>query len=343
MSLLIEYQNFKEKEKYFSVKKIITKKEEFDVLFENLLLVHNQTKSNSSSFWRGLPESKFKHYTSLQRFWIENDFDANQDSIIEYLKHCFNFTRNWNQQLLVKYYKNYSISNFSFFASLSLLRHFGAPTPVLDFSKSPLVALFFAAKFTQLKFTKNEIEKCFSLYELKENHGYHKLDYKSMMKRAYEGPTTVGFSKEKTEEITKEYFSKHVINEESFYLQLKRFPIFKIDDLAEDEYKLNLNNNYNITNQEGLFYLNSDVINPFEDVTHLRIEQLGKINKSEAEILGAKAKFIDNFISYEIHKNLKEYALKKLYDIGINEDFIFPNINQMVQDCVKDFMENRIT
>src|SRR5688500_13352585 len=89
--------------------------------------------------------------------------------------------KEWNGNFFKRYLSNYKISVFSIFSALSVLRHHGTPTPLLDWSRNPLVALLFAAHSTNHYNTDCEIEQYFSLYEMKEEHPVYGLDSRGLI------------------------------------------------------------------------------------------------------------------------------------------------------------------
>src|SRR5258706_10245336 len=119
-----------------------------------------------------------KHYTSLQRFWIESDFEPNLDEIEKYLKHVVDHARIWNSGCLSKYHKWYGLDQMSGYSALSILRHFGGPTPIMDWSENPFVSLFFAAFNSPVYATSQSLENFFSLYRLSNDHPTVVMDYK---------------------------------------------------------------------------------------------------------------------------------------------------------------------
>lgn len=334
MGKLSTYKDFKVKGTVFAIKQI-KEKWEFDMLFEYL-------SRETESIWRGLSESKFKHFTSLQRFWIQNDFEKSIDKVEDYLKHIITFARTWNSNFLLKYFENYDLQ-FNHYSVLSILRHHGVPTPILDWTRNPLVALFFGVSNTNTNESDNDIDNYFTLYEMKSTHPYCAFDFKKEVFDFWSDlPGCKSLTKDNiSDEVFMRKFREFMVKEEDFFSLIKIAKVFKIQDLPADNFKFFINNNYNITNQEGLFIMNLVPDLPFEDAIIKKAQDLAKKNNAsnrDTKIVISQHK--NNFISYEIHKSLKEYVLRKLNERGINNNYIYPNLKTLAEDCLKSYMKS---
>ncbi len=323
MGILTEYSNFDEKAKNYTIEFIETKSK-LDELLEKL-------EQKETSIWRGMCASEFKLYTSLQRFWIQRDLPNNLDSVIDYLKIVGDSCRNWNGGLITKYFSNYKFNSNSFYSTLSILRHHNAPTPLLDFTKDPFIALFFASYNAQANYSKNKTSNYFSVYEIMDNHPISKHDFKSFI-NGYDLPireaSSGGLVKD---ENNIKGLKEHIINSEnSVFDRIKYTKYFLLRDNPDDGYKYYIINNYNIVNQNGLFAAIFDPILPLEEVINEHIKDPSKVYLSR-----------NYFICYEFHKSLKEYLLVRLNEIGINKDYIFPNLYDMAKQAELDFLNKR--
>jgi hypothetical protein len=161
MGQLKEYNNLDEKADNFTVRVIDTVKDFENFWAENL---------ENNSIWRGVPESKWMLYTSLQRFWIENNFQDSFEEVKNYLNHVISYAKKWNFEFIENYLKNYGFSYTTIYTYLSILRHYRAPTPILDWSRNFKVGLFFGAFYSETIKKDNQNENYFSLYSLSPNH-----------------------------------------------------------------------------------------------------------------------------------------------------------------------------
>jgi hypothetical protein len=117
--------------------------------------------------YRGMTEAKYKLLTSSQRLWITNEMSqwANKS----YIDFIYELVKNANKNALIE--KVFSLYNYSEsdreLPILSLLQHYGAPTPLMDWSYNNNVAFFFAIDGLQKKEQpRQEIENYFSVYRI---------------------------------------------------------------------------------------------------------------------------------------------------------------------------------
>jgi hypothetical protein len=332
MRKLFEYKSHDEKKENFTIK-FINSKEELDTLI-------NSFSSPSKSIWRGINESKFKHYTSLQRFWIENDFSDDIEEVLKYIDFIEKDCKEWNGKLLENYFKNYNSEKTTLFSILSILRHYGAPTPFLDWTRNPEVALFFSANDSRNDISNSKIDNYFCLYELKENHQINQFNYKKIAGNYWklEEKSILELNKISPEknpdyifDFTNAYLNDNFILKDRLKNNLK---YFSIEDSHDDNLKFFINNNYNITNQSGLFILNFHPKVPLENAINMHIN-LESIHGIE-HLKKCKSRNIDNFYCYEIHKSLKEYLLSKL---SVNNDFLFPDLNKMAKKVLNNYLK----
>ncbi|WP_284461762.1 FRG domain-containing protein, partial [Chryseobacterium sp.] len=73
-------------------------------------------------------------------------------------------TKKWNNEVVKKLLINSGIDENNDLAYLSYMQHFGVPTPFLDYTNNPYVALFFAIDGINFTPSDNEIDNYFSLY-----------------------------------------------------------------------------------------------------------------------------------------------------------------------------------
>ena len=102
--------------------------------------IHIQTVT-SNCIWRGQSNGKWKISSSLFRYFKNLNIpefrrESLEKKAINYFKH--NLNKNKNESDL------YNFDNYSYYDLLVLMQHFGCPTRLVDFSKSPYVALYFA-------------------------------------------------------------------------------------------------------------------------------------------------------------------------------------------------------
>lgn len=141
---------------------------------EEFVEFYNSLSSKPNCIFRGINEAKYKMFTSLQIFHILNtmpisprEFVANE---IQELKEA-------NNHLYQRYLKSMGIDETDFLY-LSLLQHYFAKTPFLDFSYSLDKALFFAQDGCRHIAGEKDIHNYISLYwiDLQESNGFELID-----------------------------------------------------------------------------------------------------------------------------------------------------------------------
>ena len=95
--------------------------------------------------YRGVNEAKFKLFSSAQRLWISDNMDQWQPNYT-YKKFIEDLVQKAKSNpLLKKVFDLYSYSEDARdFPIISLLQHYGAPSPVLDWSYNINSAMYFA-------------------------------------------------------------------------------------------------------------------------------------------------------------------------------------------------------
>ncbi len=326
MAKLPEYQSLQEKKTYFS-QTIIETKEEFDNFYNYI--------QNNGQIWRGSNEAKYKIFTSLQRFWIENNKSNDIKEVVNYLKETFLYFKEWNKSTLINYLENIGMEKVPY-TIFSILRHFNIPTPILDWTEDLNVALFFMTDGFSVQENGRQIDQYFTIYLISKEHPIH--DIKS--KKGVEEFVTDNKEDLQKQNKNEENFERNLsnallISEELYFKGISKniLPVFKIHDAPDDNIKYFIRNNFNISNQKGLFVHNSDPIKPLEEYFYekymnLPLDQFSLNDKFELLVNN----HINDFFSIEINKSLANFIQEKIEKIGITEDYIYPKLNKMKDD-----------
>lgn len=324
------YNNQEEKKGFFSLKIIDT-----DEQLCNLMKTLPKSYHEKEGIWRGLPESSYKLYNSLQR---ENLGSKNLNSIENVIKAIVNSTNllvNWNKGLIIKYFSNYGIEEVPIYAKLSILQHFGCETPLLDWTRNPNVALFFATLSQSKSQIKNSIDNYFSIYFIKKEHPYYNFNSKTGYKFfTSKNPKIVliRFKEFKKIRFSKSFINNYFNDNKSLLDSIYKFPIQRIDDEEREYINHYTKSNYNISAQEGLFILNADPYLPLEKSIIQRINDLSKLNlEPKIDISNALVGNLQNFICYDIHKKFIPQIKQALYSESINktDKTMFPDLNRL--------------
>ena len=152
------YSNLAEKRNHFVSSVEINTPQEFNLRFKDLQDLAANTKLHA--VFRGVPEAKYRLYTSLQRELFNlnlNEAGLGKKMTIKLLANAKVPSCKWTN-----YFKSMGVVENDWLY-LALLQHYGAPSPLLDFSKNPKVALYFMCKGLQSRHSTEEIDHYASL------------------------------------------------------------------------------------------------------------------------------------------------------------------------------------
>ena len=270
-----------------------------DFVFDKITKFQEQ---KGSFIFRGCSEAKYKMYSSAQRLYITQDLHKQvaEDSISEHYKNFISKLiencKTWNNGVVKKLLISSGIDENNSFAYLSYMQHFGLPTPFLDFTFNPYVALFFAVDNISFNPSNDEIDNYFSLYyTYKENSVFDGWQYI--------------FNKS----LEKKNISYETINENNMSILLPDNELYKII------------NSVNIINQEGLFFYNNHPWYPLE-TTYKTFTTATKMVIGEETF---KNNLMLDHVSgcFNIHKSLAPAIKKMLVEKGITKNYIYPDMN----------------
>ncbi len=310
MARLKEYKKFDEKGKFFEAGSImIDTKADFEIYWEKLI---NYDEIDTYKF-RGSPEAKYRLYTSSQRYWIEKELFKQKMLYHDFIKKLITKCKSWNNRTIFRFFNINGISTNNSLAYLSYMQHYGVPTPLLDFTHSALIGLYFAVENSSFgASSENEIDNYCSFYIVDETNPFLYTTMKSFEKE---------LGLEKNGDID---YDKYLIS----------FPILFV---TNKNVSFKILNNTNIINQQGMFFYNNNPIMPIEESY---IESINSIKETIGEDEFKKLNYNDNFaICWNIHKSLKPYILSKLQDAGLSEEFIYPNNSNLKQFTLMSAME----
>lgn len=322
MADLPQYLSLEEKRAFFSNGNkesfIINNKQALDKWFKDVQEEEQQLTNIDATAWiyRGMSEAKHKLLTSSQRMWITTEMS--QWSNKSYIEFISSLVEEANRNPIInKVFDLYSYSRIEReFPILSLLQHYGAPTPLMDWTYNNNVAFFFATEgLIKWQSPTDLIDQYFSIYRINKNEYKNELlnviDYFS--EEQY--PAIESF-RDLDDDI------KNGANNFIFYVSdferkgeskstTKPFGRLRI----RTRKPMTTTYNQNIIPQEGLF-----IFNPFKSRTLEEIFNT-KLDKEGWNLM------LTPFDCYNVRKDLSEYLRRKIHvKYSINNGFVYPHM-----------------
>ena len=308
---LHEYSTFEEKSEFFKDGNIQINVN-INLIFDKIL--EFQTKG-SDFIYRGCSEAKYGMFNSAQRLYINQDLHLQvpQDRISEhyckFISELIKGAEEWNNGVISKLMTVSNINPKNSLAMLSYMQHYGLPTPFLDFSYNPYVALFFAIDNIKYVPSDNPIDNYFSLYYCFENN------------TAFEAWKYVFNKNIEVENITYEK-----VDENNMSIIVPNQELYKIV------------NSLNIINQDGLFLYNN---HPWYPLERTYIEYIVDLKEQFGEEKFEKLMFLPHICGcFNIHKSLIPAIKDKLKEMGITKDYIYPNAEKFKDEVTEIGIKN---
>lgn len=289
----------------------IDTKRQFDEWFEFYTSDFKEKKKTDFIF-RGMGDARYKLYTSAQRIWMQNDM--NEWSNGPYLSFVYDMIRRAKSYPLIA--KVFDIYGYSIderdFPILSILQHYWAPTPLMDWTYNINVALFFATEGLAGGHAGNQIGDYFSIYRIdKSKYRNEFLNIRETNDNrlpSFESFMDWGDSPRNDNRNTIVYISD--FDEGNAYGTRPTSTIQIIDQKPATSIY-----NQNIIPQEGLF-----IFNPFSEKT---IDDVFNVD------LGAEGWNLElrPFSCFNIKKDLADYIRRHIKErYSIDKSFIYPHL-----------------
>lgn len=325
-----EYKSHIQKSLFFDQIKIETE-EQIEELFEKY-------KGEQKFLFRGQREAKWRLYSSLQRFWVWDKFKKEQIEYDDFLKNIVakgkkEFSKEINEIL-----NQIHIDSQNELAILGFLQHHNCPTPLLDWTYDFNNALFFGIDGIQQSDSVVEIDNYFSVYFIEEDHfgqgGMRQIMDESLKTIGEEYKLNLIKIIASTPEIEKEmiekfqsrsFFDKEkltgsgLISKMTEIDTLTNIPVTYFSDKdISNGIAFSLYNSQNIIKQDGVFTWNNSFDKPLEVIGQEQYNE-EKENSDQNDYRFSEC--------YNINKSLEPHIRKKLGNLGITSETIYPDKN----------------
>jgi hypothetical protein len=260
-----------------------------------------------ANFFRGAGEARFKLYNSAQRFWMQNNLRQLEAisqplSYIQMIKNMVDSAK--KQELFKKIFNYYGLSpEQTDFPILSILQHYGAPTPLMDWTYDLDVALFFAVDQAKHFECENDIQNYMSVYRI-------------------EKAAQVAFIKSNLQVVSGNVFPTITHLSDNWPGTVYYISDFEVKNQRQIK-PLTTFYNLNILPQEGLFIFNPHETDPLERIAE---------QKDPAA----------RMVCYNINKDLAEMVRLTINKGGINQAFIYPDLKTYAGTILKDYLRKLV-
>ena len=299
------YTSLQDKALHFATCKTVNTIAEFETMIDELKSMKKAKELRT--VFRGLPEAKFKLFTSLQREWLISGLSARFANPVDYINLMLDDLKLPSNDL--KRYLGSMGVHPNDWLLLAFLQHYGAPSPLLDFTKDYIPALYFMCKGLKPTDSDKDIENYASIV------GYNTV-------QVCDGCTQkLGTTAFELYTAQQPADSENFIKVELSFANIMKnrdIEIISVDDgktrIKKTKQKTILEfpvGNLNMIKQEGEFVCNVNPHTPLED---LMVNTTGRRNSRL-------------MFCYNIHKSLYEYILDKHLhgSMDFMTDYLFPS------------------
>lgn len=334
MAKLKEWKSIEDKLEHFEYTQINTDEE----------LIRFMDKPWNEFYFRGLNSARFRLYSSVQRTWIEQS-----------LSKRFGYDINVFVQREIENARKKLVGYKEIFQGLNdweilcFLQHYGAPTPLIDFTLDLDAALYFAYSEVVLKSSDNEIDDYISVYGVEKNNG-QLVDKNKLANLTIKRFCDIERDfDEKDSELQKKIDScknwsyKDILSllnkkdVDSFgpYSTVKTNRLFCVDDWSDNKIKSNYRTNANVVAQQGVFVVSKNDA-PMDELflkeSEIKREQENnRWGEDDCHVYGLMH-------CWDIHKSLIPRIVNKINE-KYNKSSLFPDNYQIAKDVFEDVMK----
>ena len=301
MGNLDSWKNLTSKETHFDYKRIDTEKQ----------LAEFMSVQTQGWYFRGMHEARYRIFSSSQREWIQKELRNRFGDYDVFINDLISEAKSINGGFIPKMLEKFG-TNANELVLLSFLQHYGAPTPLIDFTHDKNIALFFAVDGA--RYTPGDgIENYVSIYGLPSDQG-DLTNLRDIIKNA----------KDKLAGIATKY-GKDSIEQadgrlETYDQAVKWNTMLSIDDdgAGPGDYRTGISSNINIVAQMGLFILNPRPDIPLD-------EQFDGITVTNFSGQRSARIFYGRMHCWDIHKSLIAKVEAELHNRNIDRSTMYPD------------------
>ena len=291
MATLPTYQSLETKGNAFEQRVINTKEDVQEFFMSNIK--ENIVEEKTRRFiYRGVTNSRYKIFSSAQRNFAEKEL-VNITTYDNLIAGTIQQALDYQDGLLRKYLQGFNIP-FDI-PVLSFLQHYGAPTPLIDWTYNVEVAAFFATDGQKHIASNTDIDNYFSIYCIdKKACGDDLMNISKWLADIY---WRIMLAREQHPEAD----ASEVINrfKEFNYFTFRDLSLFFVSDFERIENipAITSQSNLNILNQQGLFIFNSSENEPLESFFGTQGDRFSGLPRIKC---------------FDFHKSLYYYVLNEI-------------------------------
>jgi hypothetical protein len=339
--LLPQYKSFEEKNQFFKPSSHYTDNKiqdikSFDTWYHDFSRPYAHPTAKYDFFFRGMKDARYQLFNAAQREWLTNNVEQwaqNTDGYLSFIKNLIAEAKALKIFEKVLAYHQIDYKTEADFPILSILQHYGAPTPLMDWSYNLDVALYFATEEVNTTTASEGIDGYFSIYVIKKSSQSGAL--RNIFE--YSGgkfPSLDVFRKEKFAPGASSnvlcYISDFEINPQDAPKLHSAIPSRQQHGRQRP---VTTYYNHNIIPQEGFFLFNPYPDRPLEACFSENSRQLATATYGKKKLAP--------FLCYNIRKDLAEYIRRKIKFKGIDYGYIYPDLRTFVK-MAKDNTLNSI-